>query len=180
MNRSVLVIQGFVTSNIIRKNEESAQIFNSIQSTYSCNRAELIKIIKYMNDNVIHVGKTNTLGIPIGANHHMTQNDYNGWKNRETWLVSLRLNNDYDLYQMVQSKIQEYLDASMSYDEAYNDLWDYLQEFVQEQVDETLSSIPDCLAGDLLSNNVCDRIDWDEVITSELEEYKTRLSEVEA
>jgi len=110
----------------------------------------------------------------------MTQNTYNGWKNRETWVVNLRLGNDYDLYQMVESKIQEYLDASLSYDEAYSDLLDFLQEFVQDQVDDTLSNIPNGIVADLLSSNVCDMICWDEVISAQLEDYKTRLSEVEA
>lgn len=33
---------------------------------------------------------------------------YNGWKNKETWLVSLTINNNYGLYQSAREFMKKY------------------------------------------------------------------------
>lgn len=36
----------------------------------------------------------------------MSDESYNGWSNRETWLVNLHLTNDYDTYKDVQGLVE--------------------------------------------------------------------------
>jgi len=57
----------------------------------------------------------------VTPNHTEPANpdEYNGWKNRETWAAALNLSNDYDLYQIAQRVVAE---ADRDVQEFYADL----------------------------------------------------------
>ena len=84
--------------------------------------------------------------------------DYNGWSNRETWLVSLWLTNDEHLYIL----LKEALSLNMAdFEQA-----DWLEDRLRDILDDQLSDAS--LWSDLLSTAFY-RIDWVEVIDNNQE-----------
>lgn len=83
---------------------------------------------------------------------------YNGWKNRETWLVNLWLTNDREtyitIYDLVHSSEADYLAADR--------IKDYLDEM--NPLEETASVYVDLL------NTALSRVDWLEVAQAFLED----------
>jgi hypothetical protein len=78
---------------------------------------------------------------------------YNGWANRETWLVSLWLNNDSGLY--------EILGEAISGDESKFDRSEWLKsEILEEMYDIPLEN---SLWIDLLSTSLA-RVNWIEIV----------------
>lgn len=85
---------------------------------------------------------------------------YNGWSNRETWLVSLWLNNDESLYSQLLAAVELHDSASIKAE--------WLAERVQEQLDWYLEDQDASLWVDILWASFY-RVDWVEIIRTNLE-----------
>jgi len=85
---------------------------------------------------------------------------YNGWSNRETWLVSLWLNNDESLYSQLLVAIERREHASIKAE--------WLAERVQEQLDWYLEDQTASLWVDMLRGSFY-WVDWVEIIRANLE-----------
>ncbi len=83
---------------------------------------------------------------------------YNGWVNRETWLISLWLNNDEYNYRLLIDILE--LDISV------DDKAKRLQELVEDQMYSL--ELGANIFSDLLSTSLS-KVDWLEVIESNLE-----------
>ena len=83
---------------------------------------------------------------------------YNGWVNRETWLISLWLNNDEYNYRLLSDILE--LNVSNS------NKAKILQEVVEDQMYDL--DLGASLFSDLLSTSLS-KVDWLEVIESNLE-----------
>jgi len=88
-----------------------------------------------------------------------TVSTYNGWSNRETWLVSLWLNNDESLYSQLIEAIELHEAASIKAE--------WLAERVQEQLDWHLEDQDASLWVDMLRSSFY-RVDWLEIIRANL------------
>ena len=85
---------------------------------------------------------------------------YNGWSNRETWLVSLWLNNDESLYSQLLAAVELQEPASIKAE--------WLAERTQEQLDWHLEDQDASLWVDMLRGSFY-RVDWVEIIRTNLE-----------
>ena len=85
---------------------------------------------------------------------------YNGWSNRETWLVSLWLNNDESLYSQLLSAVEQNESASVKAE--------WLAERVQEQLDWHLEDQEASRWIDMIRGSFY-RVDWVEIININLE-----------
>jgi len=83
---------------------------------------------------------------------------YNGWVNRETWLVSLWLNNDEINYQLLSDILKLNVSSSSKAER--------LQELVEDQMSDL--ELGTSLFSDLLSTSLS-KVDFLEVIESNLE-----------
>ncbi len=83
---------------------------------------------------------------------------YNGFVNKETWLISLWLNNDEYNYRLLTDILE--LDISV------DDKAERLQELVEDQMYDLDLGVN--LFSDLLSTSLS-KVDWFEVIESNLE-----------
>lgn len=74
----------------------------------------------------------------------MPEEEYNGWKNRETWATALHLSNDYDLYHTILG-IRTHVELEIAENGSPTDVWtkeqairfvfeDSLKEYVEEQM----------------------------------------------
>ena len=82
---------------------------------------------------------------------------YNGWSNRETWLVSLWLNNDEYSYKLLTDILELNLSSSNKAK--------ILQELVEDQMYDL--DLGANLFSDLLATSLS-KVDWLEVIKSNL------------
>lgn len=83
---------------------------------------------------------------------------YNGWTNRETWLVNLWLSNDQGTYNYVRDLIAERIASDMDTD-------DYiLGEIVQEATEDIIfgDEAPASLGTDLITHALA-VVDWREI-----------------
>ena len=85
---------------------------------------------------------------------------YNGWSNRETWLVSLWLNNDESLYSQLLVAIELQEPTSIKAE--------WLAERVHEQLDWHLEDQDASLWVDMLRTSFY-KVDWVEIIRANLE-----------
>ena len=83
---------------------------------------------------------------------------YNGWSNRETWLVSLWLNNDEYSYKLLTDILELNLSSSNKAK--------ILQELVEDQMYDL--DLGANLFSDLLATSLF-KVDWLEVIKSNLD-----------
>ena len=83
---------------------------------------------------------------------------YNSWVNRETWLISLWLNNDEYNYQLLSEILELNVSSSIKVER--------LQELVEDQIYDL--ELGANLFSDLLSTSLS-KVDWLEVIESNLE-----------
>ena len=83
---------------------------------------------------------------------------YNGWKNRETWLISLWLNNDEYNYNLLSDILELNVSSSNKAKK--------LQELVEDQMYDL--DLRANLFSDLLSTSLS-KVDWLEVIESNLD-----------
>jgi len=87
----------------------------------------------------------------------MENERYNGWKNYETWNVSLWIDNDQGLYERAREIVN-------NNNWKHNcDCWDCMKEFVEEWIefDEMEASCAKDLLGAALS-----KVDWKEICDS--------------
>ena len=105
---------------------------------------------------------------------------YNGWTNRETWAVSLHLNNDeglyYDLARILEEAFLEDVDGSTreGWISGVSSAEDSLSEWVEEILSfgywEDLGGMPRGIQ--LMKEDVGSlwRVNWREIVEAELEE----------
>lgn len=87
--------------------------------------------------------------------------EYEGWRNRETWLGHLWLNNDDELYELFHQAIRE--------TDGIHTAAHYLDEVLHEQMYHELGA--SSMWQDLLGT-AFDRIDWVEIVTNNIEDFK--------
>ena len=83
---------------------------------------------------------------------------YNGWVNRETWLISLWLNNDQDSYELLTKVLGLNTPSTRKAEKLHNLIEDQMYDLELEA----------SLWSDLLSTALA-QVDWLEVIESNLE-----------
>ena len=124
-------------------------------------------------NGVIEVSTATTIGAPQGAIGAQFENDntYNGWKNRETWLVALWFGNDEGMYRYMQDFIQELKVQEKSKDDAVVDLMEFIENFVDEQVENAQEKLGSGLLSDFLGG-LSSEVDYYEIAMCELEDYE--------
>ena len=84
----------------------------------------------------------------------MTDDTFNGWANRETWLVNLWLNNEESTYHDACQIARTHPDAS--------DLW--LGETIESEIVDPLCGRDNATGFTLdVLNTFCARVDWREI-----------------
>ena len=78
----------------------------------------------------------------------MSDDTYQGWKNRETWAFNLHWSNDRGLYEETLERAKEWL--SENEDASDYELGDYIieywKDFIEDYEDSFGSKLPDALA----------------------------------
>jgi len=108
-----------------------------------------------------------------------TEQEYNGWSNRETWATALHINNDQYLYKTAQGYTEATIENHPTTDdgvgecEAVNCLADTLETWITED----LLTVENISGNQGLFSMLTDigslyRVDWQEIAESFLSEMK--------
>ena len=98
--------------------------------------------------------------------------DYNGWRNRATWGVSLILNNDEGYYYTVLDWVKEYAESGMTRDDAKFALATAISEMVDEEYDEVYDRIDSPMMRQLLDAPSMMDIDYYEIAEGFIQGYE--------
>ena len=91
------------------------------------------------------------------SEEHKVKSTYNGWSNRETWMVNLWMSNEELYYYMFRDILRDY-DSTFEQAEKLESYVRYMAE----------SAAVDGLAGDML-NTALGRVDWLSIVESNQE-----------
>ena len=110
----------------------------------------------------------NFIEVPIDDIEEPIEDDtYNGWKNKETWLVNVWLNNDYEMYQYYLGRVTD----------AWNNngnVMEELKEIVWEiyvNLAHNDQHIENGLINDLIQTSL-NNVDWSRLAEHYIEEIK--------
>ena len=96
---------------------------------------------------------------------------YNGWSNRETWLVALWINNDQGWQEMVHETIRDaWMAGHISADQSWK-AGEMIRENVEMIREESETATGASLFSDLLGTALA-RVDWDELGASFLRDVQ--------
>lgn len=97
---------------------------------------------------------------------------YNGWKNYETWCVSLWLDNDQGLYETVREQLADLDENNDDNDEIRRELADWLKGFVEDLAEMTCPGVIERAAfvADLFGAALGE-VDWYEIATNKMIEF---------
>ena len=112
----------------------------------------------------------NFVEVPIeDVAEQIEDNTYNGWKNKETWLVNIWLSNDYDLYKHYVSTLTEIVEKQSDVLYTHRLVVEELKEIVHEiyRDEHRESGLIDDLIETSLSN-----VDWSRLAEHYIEEIK--------
>ena len=107
-----------------------------------------------------------TIEIPIN------DDTYNGWKNKETWLVNVWLNNDYDLYKHYISTLTEIVEKQSNVLYTNRLVIDELKEIVWEIYREEHREFG--LINDLIETSL-NNVDWSRLAEHYIEEIQEEI-----
>ena len=97
---------------------------------------------------------------------------YNGWKNKETWLVNVWLNNDYDLYKHYISTLTEIVEKQSNVLYTNRLVIDELKEIVWEIYREEHREFG--LINDLIETSL-NNVDWSILAEHYIEEIQEEI-----
>jgi hypothetical protein len=113
---------------------------------------------------------------PVNRRTRMTQKEYNGWFNYETWVVALWLDNEEGSQGYWQERAEETMrDCGNDTDEAINNLADELKEQHEE-----VNPVPDGTVFSDLMSAALSEVNWYEIAKHYVEEVEVETEEVEA
>lgn len=94
---------------------------------------------------------------------------YEGWENRETWLVNLHLENEQSSYQYWVEQAQRCRDSAADMEQVRNNIWTEAKAavftFADQMKEELSDAIPvdsPSLYGDLIST-AFSHVEWNEI-----------------
>jgi hypothetical protein len=91
----------------------------------------------------------------------MTQDEYNGWTNYETWSVKLWIDDSHYYWQEI---VQEYKDSDSGTKDVYG-----LAERIREEIEDNSPLNGASVYSQLLNGALCE-VNWQEIAESLLEE----------
>lgn len=114
------------------------------------------------------------------------ENRYNGWRNYETWVVNLWIDNEEPLYEERRERVCEIIrdnldSGELDRDTAIREVADWLKQWVTDDIPETF--FPDTVAkvqesatmyADLLGSALAD-VDWREIAEHDVDNEKDEV-----
>ena len=111
--------------------------------------------------------------VPIeDVEEQIEDNTYNGWTNKETWLVNVWLNNDYDLYKHYISTLTEIVEKQSNVLYTNRLVIDELKEIVWEIYREEHREFG--LINDLIETSL-NNVDWSILAEHYIEEIQEEI-----
>ena len=111
--------------------------------------------------------------VPIeDVEEQIEDNTYNGWTNKETWLVNVWLNNDYDLYKHYISTLTEIVEKQSNVLYTNRLVIDELKEIVWEIYREEHREFG--LINDLIETSL-NNVDWSRLAEHYIEEIQEEI-----
>jgi len=114
----------------------------------------------------------NLVEIPIPIENDAIDDTYNGWTNKETWLVNVWLNNDYDLYKHYISTLTEIVEKQSNVLYTNRLVIDELKEIVWEIYREEHREFG--LINDLIETSL-NNVDWSILAEHYIEEIQEEI-----
>ena len=93
---------------------------------------------------------------------------YNGWENRETWLVALHIDNEFCLTDELNQGAEVFLCDADSDDDATESLSTHIEELVRDLIDQQSPDISG-LASDFLAQCLSE-VNWREIARGYIQE----------
>ncbi|QEG36163.1 DUF7249 family protein [Bythopirellula goksoeyrii] len=104
---------------------------------------------------------------------------YEGWENRETWLVNLHLENEASSYRYWREQAEQSRSSAAKTDQVHAKIWTEAQaalftlaDQMREQVTEAIAVESPSLVGDLIATALS-RVEWREIAEHWLEKDAT-------
>jgi hypothetical protein len=98
-----------------------------------------------------------------------SKDQYNGWKNKETWIVNLWVSNNYETYCMINEAMGDYIKEafldSLNFHNKYmfilRTMEDHIERDIKEEIQDQLESTRDgsFVLFDLVNHSLS-RVDW--------------------
>jgi hypothetical protein len=111
----------------------------------------------------------------------MEDQKYNGWQNRDTWVIALWMGNEKLIEEMIEEWIEE-LETGTTKEDAITEIANQIKAWINAEIDDALETMADEFAKGIISDMIDledGNIDWEAIAEGYLEDYQPEKEDEE-